>query len=249
MMRPGAPSETNSEHMAEDSTPFVIHDESRRTFCVLHEGQVISRLVYSLENSFVDLLHTETRPAFQGRGLAARLSCIAFEYARGCGIPVKPSCTYIRDRFLDRHPSLRSECVEEGATSVCEPTDTSDEGAKLGHEPAHAPTAHEDSDEDEEQLAQKQLAHSFMLALQQYRDDLANKPAATRTHLRLARLCANRLQEAPSSVDTADIAREALASVEAVLKQEPTEQAPTEQAIQLKSFLSRYLPTPAQTDE
>ena len=49
------------------------------------------------------MLHTGVRPAFEGRGLAAKLVRRALDDARADGVLVVPSCWYVAG-YLDRHP-------------------------------------------------------------------------------------------------------------------------------------------------
>ena len=43
----------------------------------------------------MDMWHTETPPALQGRGLAKVVTMGAIKYANEHGFKVKPSCTYV----------------------------------------------------------------------------------------------------------------------------------------------------------
>jgi hypothetical protein len=48
----------------------------------------------------MDMLHTFTSKRARGRGLAAVVTRAAFEYCTEEGLSVRPSCTYISERFM-----------------------------------------------------------------------------------------------------------------------------------------------------
>jgi predicted GNAT family acetyltransferase len=67
--------------------------------------------VYELTSHQIAFTHTETDPAFSGRGLARRLVTEALEDARRRNLAVLPFCPYVRKviaqdtaRFLDLVP-------------------------------------------------------------------------------------------------------------------------------------------------
>jgi uncharacterized protein len=51
----------------------------------------------------IAFIHTETDPAFAGRGLAGQLVQNALDAVRERGLAVLPFCPYVR-RFIARHP-------------------------------------------------------------------------------------------------------------------------------------------------
>jgi len=53
---------------------------------------------------------------FRGRGIAEKLCKAAFEYAKQHQLTVIPSCSYISDAYLKRHPEYRS-LTTRGRTS------------------------------------------------------------------------------------------------------------------------------------
>jgi hypothetical protein len=54
-------------------------------------------LAYKLTNEHIALTHTETDPAFRGRGLARQLVTEGLEDARRRGLTVSPFCPYVRE--------------------------------------------------------------------------------------------------------------------------------------------------------
>jgi len=82
----------------------VVHNEAASRFELPVQGQ-LSFARYHLIDGVMWLTHTETPPALQGRGLAARVVRAAFDHARAHGLKVRPACSYVRT-YLRRHPEL-----------------------------------------------------------------------------------------------------------------------------------------------
>ena len=74
-------------------------------FFVEVEGKTAS-LDYVLRDDKMDITHTYTPPELRGRGIAEQITTAAFEYARKNNFIVIPSCSYVRDAFLSRHPEF-----------------------------------------------------------------------------------------------------------------------------------------------
>ncbi|KAG2566249.1 acetyltransferase At1g77540-like [Panicum virgatum] len=55
----------------------------------------------------MDMVHTYVPRSKRGQGLAARLCDAAFAHARGRGMRVVPTCSYISDTYLPRNPALK----------------------------------------------------------------------------------------------------------------------------------------------
>lgn len=81
----------------------VEHDSEGRRFYARLEGYEAC-LMYSLRGRTIDLYHTYVPPVFRGRGVAERLCRAAFEHAKKEGLTAIPSCSYISDAYLKRHP-------------------------------------------------------------------------------------------------------------------------------------------------
>ena len=93
----------------------VIHDQAGSRFCVKLEGYEAC-LMYRLTGKALDLYHTYVPEVFRGRGVAERLCKAAFEHAKANGLAVIPSCSYISDAYLKRHPDYLS-LTQPGPTS------------------------------------------------------------------------------------------------------------------------------------
>lgn len=65
-------------------------------------------LDYTISGKEMDLFHTFTDPELRGQGLAEQLTLAAFEHAKKNGLRVIPTCEYVRDSFLKKHPEWNS---------------------------------------------------------------------------------------------------------------------------------------------
>lgn len=65
-------------------------------------------LDYTISGRNMDIFHTFTDPELRGQGLAEKLAQAAFEYAKKNGLRVVPTCEYVRDSFLKKHPEWES---------------------------------------------------------------------------------------------------------------------------------------------
>ena len=80
----------------------VVHNESGRRFEADVQG-LAALLVYKLVPGRILIQHTEVPPALEGRGLAAKLTRAALDYARSKNLLVVPICPYTAD-FMEKHP-------------------------------------------------------------------------------------------------------------------------------------------------
>ena len=93
----------------------VQHDRESQRFCVKLYGYEAC-LMYSQQGKEVDLYHTYVPEVFRGRGIAEKLCKAAFEHAKKGNLQVVPSCSYICDYYLKRHPEY-GPIVKRGKTS------------------------------------------------------------------------------------------------------------------------------------
>ena len=94
----------------------VLHDRAGSRFCVRLEGYEAC-VMYREHGQELDLYHTYVPEVFRGRGIAERLCKAAFEYAKANRLTVRPSCSYISDAYLKRHPEYESLTRRGGPTS------------------------------------------------------------------------------------------------------------------------------------
>ena len=93
----------------------VQHDRSGSRFCAKLDGYEAC-LMYRLTGKTLDLYHTYVPEVFRGRGIAEKLCKAAFEYAKASGLTVIPSCSYISEAYLKRHPEYMP-LTQRGSTS------------------------------------------------------------------------------------------------------------------------------------
>jgi predicted GNAT family acetyltransferase len=87
------------------AAPEVRHNEARHRFEAGSEANP-GHVDYRLGEGFVDFVHTEVPPEYQGQGLAGKLAAGALEWARGTGRKVKASCPYISG-FIAKRPEYQ----------------------------------------------------------------------------------------------------------------------------------------------
>jgi uncharacterized protein len=82
-------------------TAEVVHNQAAQQF-ELRLGQTVCVLQYRRTEHRLIVLHTEVPPPFEGRGLAARMTRAALEFARAEKLQVEPRCPYTA-AFLRKH--------------------------------------------------------------------------------------------------------------------------------------------------
>jgi predicted GNAT family acetyltransferase len=95
----------------------VQHDLAGSRFSVKLEGYEAC-LMYRRSGQEIDLYHTYVPEVFRGRGVAERLCKAAFEYARANQLTVVPSCSYVADAYLRRHPEYEPLTRRGGPAST-----------------------------------------------------------------------------------------------------------------------------------
>ena len=83
--------------------PVVTHDEGHDRYDLTVDGHRIGLIDYRRNGAVLDLHHTEVDPAFEGRGLGARLVRGALDDIRSRQLTVRPSCSFVRV-FIARNP-------------------------------------------------------------------------------------------------------------------------------------------------
>ena len=70
------------------------------------EGGQEAYLIYEMTSGKIDIQHTLTPESLRGMGLAEALTRAAYEYAQKKGLKVIPTCSYVREYFLKKHPEF-----------------------------------------------------------------------------------------------------------------------------------------------
>ena len=82
-------------------TSLVIHNQAEQRF-ELRLGDELCRLDYRRSPRKMVIYHTEVPKPFQHRGLAARMTQAALEFARAEKLQVEPRCPYTA-AYLQKH--------------------------------------------------------------------------------------------------------------------------------------------------
>lgn len=80
----------------------VRHNESAHRFEAEVQG-LRAVLVYKILPGIMLIQHTEVPREVEGRGLAAKLTRVALEYARSKSFQVVPACSYTSS-YMAKHP-------------------------------------------------------------------------------------------------------------------------------------------------
>jgi predicted GNAT family acetyltransferase len=84
--------------------PVTVRDNPEKSrYEVYADDDLAGFTAYHRFRDEIAFLHTETTPAFGGRGLAGQLVRNALDDARRRGLAVLPFCPYVRG-FIIRHP-------------------------------------------------------------------------------------------------------------------------------------------------
>jgi predicted GNAT family acetyltransferase len=67
------------------------------------DGRKAAEIIYRLDGSTIEFVHTEVQPEHEGQGLASRIAAFAFDDARKRGLKVIATCDYIQ-RYAQKHP-------------------------------------------------------------------------------------------------------------------------------------------------
>jgi predicted GNAT family acetyltransferase len=82
-------------------TSEVVHNAARQRF-ELYVGEALCVLDYQRKGGKMVIYHTEVPQPFEGRGLAARMTRAALDFARSENLQVEPRCPYTA-RFMQKH--------------------------------------------------------------------------------------------------------------------------------------------------
>ncbi|MBI4174935.1 MAG: N-acetyltransferase [Candidatus Aenigmarchaeota archaeon] len=83
-----------------------IHHKEGEFFIEVNGKKAV--LDYTISGKKMDVFHTFTDPELRGQGLAEQLAQAAFDYAKSKGLKIVPTCDYVRDSFLKKHPEWNS---------------------------------------------------------------------------------------------------------------------------------------------
>jgi uncharacterized protein len=88
----------------DDPVAVEVRDNpGRHRYEAYADGSLAAFVTYELTPGKIRFVHTETLPAFEGRGVASRLAEGALDGARRRGLRVTPICPFIAG-YIERHP-------------------------------------------------------------------------------------------------------------------------------------------------
>lgn len=90
-----------------DEAAVAVHrnDENHRYEAVL-DGKVVGYVAFRNRPGQVVLIHTETDPAYEGRGIGGALARGALDDVRARGVKALVECPFIRS-YIRRHPEYQ----------------------------------------------------------------------------------------------------------------------------------------------
>jgi predicted GNAT family acetyltransferase len=88
--------------MAGDRSVDVVHDEDEARFVARIDGVFAGASYYWYRRGRMVLIHTETHPEFEGRGVGSSLTRMALDAAREHDEMVVPLCPFV-EGYIDRH--------------------------------------------------------------------------------------------------------------------------------------------------
>ena len=90
----------------------VRDNPDERRYEIHSDGRLAGYLIYGSRPGLIALIHTETLPEFEGRGLGSKLVRGALDDARAQGMSVLPFCPFVNG-WIERHPEY-ADLVPEG---------------------------------------------------------------------------------------------------------------------------------------
>jgi predicted GNAT family acetyltransferase len=93
----------NTDHKPDALTFEVKHDPyGQKFFIELKNCEAV--IAYTQVNDILDLHHTVVPEEYSGRGFAEKMCTFAFEFAKENKLKIIPTCPYIAEKFLPKHP-------------------------------------------------------------------------------------------------------------------------------------------------
>lgn len=80
----------------------IEHNQKSQRFYI-EFGENEASLTYNLDNNILEILSVNTPPELREKGLAEKITLYAFNYAKENNLKVKPTCPYVKNKFLKDH--------------------------------------------------------------------------------------------------------------------------------------------------
>jgi uncharacterized protein len=91
--------------MSELNGLTVKHNDEAQEFALTVDGQ-LARIVYHRAPGIISLDHTLVPPPIEGRGVAAKLTKAALDFARAEQLRVVPACSYVA-AYIRKNPEYQ----------------------------------------------------------------------------------------------------------------------------------------------
>jgi len=98
--------------MTDQPAVSVSRDDTGSRYQATLDGAPAGFIDFKLRGDRVALIHTETDPAFAGRGVGTALAVAALEDLRARGLKANVYCPFIKN-YLARHPGQYDDVVAE----------------------------------------------------------------------------------------------------------------------------------------
>lgn len=89
---------------------LLLDEKHAGSFFIQADERRMAEMVISIEGRKLTVLHTETDPEFEGKGLAKTLLDEMTAYARSHDLKVIPKCRFVALQF-NRHPEAYADLV------------------------------------------------------------------------------------------------------------------------------------------
>ena len=89
--------------MSEQAAVTVSRDDGNHRYTAALDGQAAGFIQFRERAGRVILIHTETDPAFEGRGVGSALARAALDDIRARGLKAVVECPFVR-AYVEKHP-------------------------------------------------------------------------------------------------------------------------------------------------
>eukprot|EP01138_Halocafeteria_seosinensis_P009377 gb/GECG01009582.1/.p1 GENE.gb/GECG01009582.1/~~gb/GECG01009582.1/.p1 ORF type:complete len:342 (+),score=61.65 gb/GECG01009582.1/:1-1026(+) len=163
----------------------------------------------------LDLYHTWTDPSFRGMKLAEIIVAFAVEYAHAMKFKIVPSCSYVRDGFLSKHPAWKRLSVTD--TTHAPYNRVEDYEQRQQERPAENEDDEDEEDDEEAEedviSRQRHQDHLFRLVWDQYMRKIKSisdisKCDDVKALTRFANTCCSRARDKDTEEESSELTAE-----------------------------------------
>ena len=96
--------------MTNDSPPVLVRNDEAHRYELHVGGQVVAFTDFRVRPNYVVMVHTETDPAFEGRGYGSALVKGLLADVQARGEKIKAECPFVA-AYIERHPEYADVLV------------------------------------------------------------------------------------------------------------------------------------------